>query len=148
MRVLCAQATHVFALWCARSQCVCCGAVVHVVPFSCRGVQARLSPLAEAGRMPHLQTQGSKRSHHEETTYTRTPLASIPPTFLARRSTEDRGAPLLCAVCVSPSSQQPPGSGAGNARKLRGCPPGWKTTCGKCLKLHAATLSWRAPRNT
>ena len=56
-------------------------AVVHVVSFSARGAQARLSPLAEAGRTPHHLPQGSTRSHHEETTYTRTPRTSLPPTF-------------------------------------------------------------------
>ena len=35
------------------------------------------------------------------------------------------------------------------SEKLRGYQPGWETTCGKCLKLHAASLStWRVPRNT
>ena len=66
------------------------------------------------------------------------------------RSTEDPGAPLLSAVCVSPSSHQPPGPGAAKIRKtLRSYPPGWKTTGGKCLKLRSANLStWRILRNS
>ena len=70
--------------------------------------------------------------------------------FRGGRSTEDPGAPLLSAVCVSPSPWHFPGSGAVKIRKkLRGYPPGWETTCGKCLKLHAANLStWRVPRNS
>ena len=63
-----------------------------------------------------------------------------------RRPSEDPGAPLLRAVCVSPSSQQSPGSGAANSEATR---QDGKNTCGKCLKLHAANLStWRAPRNS
>ena len=42
----------------------------------------------------------------------------LSPTDLpGRRPAEDPGAPLLSAVCVSPSSQQPPGSGAAKLRK-------------------------------
>ena len=59
------------------------------------------------------------------------------------RSTEDPGAPLLSAVCVSPSSQQPPGSGAAKIRKTTRLPTRMenykqqvsKTTCRKSLHL-------------
>ena len=39
--------------------------VVYVVLLLARGVSARLSPSAEAGKMPHLQPLGSICSHHE-----------------------------------------------------------------------------------
>ena len=61
-----------------------------------------------------------------------------------RRSAEDPAAPLLGAVCVSPSHRQPPGSGAakGNKRNSRTACQGenylrqmLKTTCRKSLHL-------------
>ena len=84
-----------------RAVSVC--AVVHVVPFPRVGKIARLSPSAEDGRCrtPTLRvdTLPPRIDHtHPHSTY----LSS---TDLPRgRSTEDPGAPLLCAVCVSPSS--------------------------------------------
>ena len=57
------------------------------------------------------------------------------------RPAEDPGAPLLTAVRVSPSPQQPPGSGAAKFRKTPRLPARWKTTCRKCLKTtHGKTL--------
>ena len=59
----------------------------------------------------------------------------LSPTDLpGRRSAEDPGAPLLSAVRVSPSPQQPPGSGAAKFRKTPRLPARWKTTCRRCLK--------------
>ena len=82
-----------------------------------RGVGACRSPGAEARRTPHfptlrVDTFPPRRDHiHPHTT-------CLSSTDLQRKtSTEDPGAPLLCAVCVSPSSQQPPGSGAARSRK-------------------------------
>ena len=94
--------------------CVCSGACGL---FFTRGAQARLSPVAEAGRTPHsptlrVDTFPPRSDHiHQHTT-------SPSSTDLPReKSTEDPGAPLLCAVCASPSSQQPPGSGAAKSKK-------------------------------
>ena len=50
-----------------------------------------------------------------------------------RRPAEDPGAPPLSAVCVSPSSQQPPGSGAAKTGKTPRLPT-------RLRKLHAANV--------
>ena len=77
-----------------------------------RGQQNAAPPTQRVDTFP------SRKDHkHPHTTY----LSST--NLLRRRSTENRGAPLLCAICVSPYSQQPPGSGAANARKTPR-PPG------------------------
>ena len=99
----------------ARSQCVC--AVVHVALFTARGDRARRSPSAEVGRcwthpilrVDTLPPRGSC-THRTHTCLTSTDLPR-------ERSTEDPGAPMLCTVCVSPSSQPPPGSGAAKSNK-------------------------------
>ena len=76
--VSCACATRVFARWCcALSVCV----LRCMRSLFARGVSACRSPLAEAGQEPHPNPKGSTRLHREVTTYTSTPLASLPPTF-------------------------------------------------------------------
>ena len=71
-----------------------------------RGRQNAAPPTQKVDTFP------SRKDHiHPHTTY----LSSTD--LPRRRSTEDPGAPLICTVCVSPSSQQSPGSGAANARK-------------------------------
>ena len=93
-------------------------AVVHVMThsFSERGDDAHPSPLAERrdGHTPTLRVD--THPPQECPTYT-VSVAPLPPTFRVRRPAEDPGAPLLCAVRVSPSSQHPPGSGAAKSNK-------------------------------
>ena len=133
----------------ARSQCAY--AVVHAVTLLlfARGDKCASESLGRAQQLLHPNPKGrhaptAGRSHmHPHTT-------RLSPTDLpGERPAEDPGAPLLSAVCVSPSSQQPPGSGAAKLRKTPRQPARWKTTCRKCPKLHCANLStWRAPRNS
>ena len=114
----------------ARSQCVYCGACG---PFSRVGLptvgvpwQRPAKSCTPTLRVDTLPPQEGDHMHQHTTSLSSTDLPG-------GRSTEDPGAPLLSAVCVSPSSQQPPGPGAAKIRKtLRGYPPGEKTTCGKC----------------
>ena len=71
------------------------------------------------------------------------------------RPAEDPGAPLLSAVCVSPSSQQPPGSGAAKLRKNSGAtrqvenylPQMPKTTLRKSLHLAGTPQLGKAVKN-
>ena len=105
--------------------------VVHVVPFRAWGQRVTES-LGRGRPRAAPQPKGSTRLHREVTTYTRTPLASLPRTFRGEgRSTT---ALSLCKPLLSAASW---------ARQ------DGKTAGSKCLKLHAANLSsWRAPRNS
>ena len=95
--------------------------------------------------MPHPNPKGrpgptAGRLHiHPHTTYPSTDLPE-------ERSTEDPRAPLLRAVCVSPSSQQPHGSGDANARKTPSLPARMKIAWSKLLKKYmqqtSSPLSW------
>ena len=130
-----------------RVMCLCHACtVVHVVPFRAWG--QRVSESLGRGR-PRAAPQPSgvdtspPRGDHIHQHTTSLSSTDLP----GGRSTEDPGAPLLSAVYVSPSSQQPPGSGAAKIRKTLRLPARMeKTTGGKCPKLHSANLStWRAP---
>ena len=131
----------------ALSVCVCCGVCGS---FSACGVQARLSPLAEASSLRHSRPKGSTRPQHEETTYTSTPLGSLPPTFRAgrgplriprlHRSAQSLQAPSLAASWIwSCECQKNSEAARQDGKYLRQMPK----------KKHAANLSaWRAPRNS
>ena len=96
----------------ALSECT----VVHVVPFSRVGLARvgvpRQRPAKSRTPTLRVDTSPPRGDHiHQHTTC----LSSTD--LPGGRATEDPGAPLLSAVCVSPSSQQPPGSGAAKTRK-------------------------------
>ena len=106
------------------------------------GIRARLSPSAEAGRCRTPTLRVDTPPPQEGPTCTRTPHSSLPPTIPGGRTTKDPGAPLLSAVCVSPSPWHSPGSGAAKIRKTPRLPA-------RMGQLHAANLStWRVPRNS
>ena len=97
-------------------------AVVHVVThsFSARGDDAHPSPLAERGDGHTPTPRVDMHPPQEGPTYTRTPHCLCCPSSTdlpGERPAEDPRAPLLFAVRVSPSSQQPPGSGAAKSNK-------------------------------
>ena len=125
-------------------------AVVHVVThsLSARGEIAHRSPSAERGRKPHPNPEGRHAPTARELYTAHTCLTSID--LPRRRSTEDPGAPLLSAVCVSPSSQRPPGSGAAKSKKKNSGDARQVENYGRQVpKLHTANLStWRTLRNS
>ena len=135
----------------ARSQCAY--AVVHVVTLLlfARGDKCASESLGRAQQLLHPNPKGrhaatAGRSHmHPHTT-------RLSPTDLpGGRPAEDPGAPLLCAVRVSPSSQQPPGSGAAKSTlKLRGYPARMEKLLAADVKnyMQQNPSTWRAPRNS
>ena len=116
--------------------------VVHMVLFRAwgRGASESLGRGQQDAAPPTLRVDPlpPRRNHiHQYTT-------SLSSTDLpGGRPAEDPGAPLLSAVCVSPSPQQPPGSGAAKFRKNSEAtrqvenylPQMSKTTFGKFLHL-------------
>ena len=75
--------------------------------------------------------------------------------FRGGRTTKDPGAPLLSAVCVSPSPWHSPGSGAAKIRKTPRLPARMgnylrqmsKTTCRKSLHLAGTPQLGKLPQN-
>ena len=99
-------------------------------PFSARGVKARPSPLAEASRKLHPNPKGRHDPTARDTIHQYTP-ASLPPTL---REGDLLRIPGL--HCSAQSAEAPPLSSLldqelQRPEKLRGYPPGEKTTCGK-----------------
>ena len=125
------SALSVCMLWCMWS-------------FHARGEVARLSPSAENGRCRTPTLRVDTLPLQGGSTCTSTPPASLPLTFPRWRPAEDPGAPLLSAVCVSPSPWQPPGSGAAKGRKTQRSPAKMRTTCDKCLNYMLHVSTWRA----
>ena len=85
-------------------------------------------------------------------TYTRTPQCLCCPSSThlpGGRPAEDPGAPPLSAVRVSPSSQQPPGSGAAKSNKNSEATRQVENYWRQVLELQATNLStWPVPRNS
>ena len=83
--------------------------------------------------MPHPNPKGRHAPHRRKAPHApahHTPLFHQP--FRGGRTTKDPGAPLLSAVCVSPSPWHSPGSGAAKTRKTPRLPArDGKTTCRK-----------------
>ena len=134
----------------ARSRC----AVVHVVThsFSARGVDAHPSPLAERGDGHTPTLRVDTHPLQGGPTYTRTPQCLCCPSSTdlpGGRPAEDPGAPPLSAVRVSPSSQQPPGSGAAKSNKNSETTRQMENYWRQVLELQATNLStWPVPRNS
>ena len=144
----------------------CAQIVQSTLSVSCGAMQCGRRPFSRVGELcasvvprrgvdtPHPNPKGRRtptaRCLHTHLLHHRPTRPPLHQPFQGGRKTRDPGAPLLSAVCVSPSAWHSPGSGAAKIRKkLRGYPPGCETSCGECLKLHAANLStWRAPRNS
>ena len=129
------RALSVCVLWCMQSL------------FTAREDGVRRSPSAEVGRCrtPNPESRYAPTARELQTPHT---LASLSPSFRGGRSTEHPGAPVLSAVCVSPSFQQPPGSGAATSNKNSGDARQVENYWRQLPKLHAANLStWRTLHN-
>ena len=111
--------------------------------FRACGNFARRLSLGEAWTH-HTPTPKGRRTPTARCLHTHLPAppsdaTSLPPTIPGGRTTKDPGAPLLSAVCASPSPLAFSWIwSCEDQKKLRGYPPGWETSCGECLKLHAA----------
>ena len=125
-----------------RSRRVCCDACGDTLLFPrVRRLRVGVPQRSTATAAP--QPEGSTRSHRGRAPHTPThhtvSVVPLPPTFPEERATKDPGAPLLSAVCVSPSPQQPPGYGAAKNRKTQEPPARKKNTCGERLAIRADT---------